>query len=125
MENLMFSVKDVVEMGHLKKIGGTVQIEFQFDEIFNSAPYLRIIDSLDHCLITDNESALKFSSRYFLLDNSTTLFEDVVTIMSHLIHSSVDQTFHEPTSIIVSIGKETFSSPMKYTSNVISYCNEG
>lgn len=121
----MFSVKDVVEMGHLKFIGGTVQIEFQFNEIVKSAPYLKIIDSLDHCLVTDNESALKFSSRYFLLDNSKTLFEDVVTIMSHLIQTSVDQTFLEPTAIVVSIGKETFSSPMKFTSNLISYCNEG
>ena len=64
----MYKITDVVEMGHLKFIGGTMTISLTFNDFVNPEPYYDVIDYLDHCLVTDDPQATLLSSRHFLLD---------------------------------------------------------
>lgn len=81
-----FVITDVVEMGHFTHTGGTVEISLHFKEVQSPElvkKYLKVIDTLDHCLVTDNVESTTYSARYYLLDKSSNLFEDVVSIITN------------------------------------------
>lgn len=99
----MYKITDVVEMGHSEYTGGSIAIEFTFGNIVDNAVYFDIMDHLDHCLVTINPDAPKFNNRYFLLQTSNNLFDDVIGIMIYLIR---EKSLPEPTTIGVGRGKE-------------------
>ena len=126
----MYQIKDIVELGHIKDTGGSVIVALHFDEIVTDPePYLNIIDSLDHTVITDNADIVKMSDRHFLLDESKSIFEDIITVMSSLIaeHNSCSTDEHTPRCVkcTVSLNKIQFSSELKAFSKLISMCNKG
>jgi len=107
----MYKITDVVEMGHLHFTGGTFEISFTFDEIVDKDKYLKIIDYLDHSLITDSKESISFIARHFLLTSCENMFGDVLMVLSH---------FLEPADgvkeITISYGKETFTAvPLRDT----------
>jgi len=116
----MYKITDVVEMGHGSLIGGSVSISLEFDDILDhddKIHVLEIIDYFDHCLVTDNEALSKMSSRYFLLDKSVSIFEDIHTILFEFIKKDIMCT--------VTLGKESFSKKLKSYSNILKYNHEG
>lgn len=115
----MFTITDEVEMGHSKFTGGTVVISLSFDEIktdIDIKNILSIIDYLDHCLVTDNEDYLKYTTRYFYIENSENIFIDIVGIISNFITD-----FKE---IKIQIGKLSYTS-IHNPINILSYNKEG
>jgi hypothetical protein len=104
----MYKLTDVVEMGHSLYTGGSIAITFTFNSLnqgLDKAAYLGIMDHLDHCLVTTNPEASKFNGRYFVLSSSENLFEDVITIMEHLI---VEKQLPAPDYISVGLEKEWY-----------------
>lgn len=122
-----FIVSDVVEMGHSKYIGGSVKIELMFDRVVDPAPYLQIIDSLDHCLITDSEEMVSYSLRHFLLKESQNLYYDVCGVICHMIREQSPKLFGLPHTIKVTLCKCSFEGNVnaQFYSDVISYHIEG
>lgn len=122
-----FIVSDVVEMGHSKYIGGSVKIELMFDRVVEPTLYLQIIDSLDHCLITDSAEIASYSLRHFLLAESKNLYYDVCSVISHMIKERVLKTIDRPHTIKVSLCKCTFEGDISAPgySDVLSYHIEG
>jgi hypothetical protein len=107
----MYQLSDVVEVGHLKDIAGTVEISFIFshipsEEIKNECR--KIMDYLDHCLITDNKEAADLSHRYFLLSKCTNLFEDIHYIMSYFTANIIPVEY-----IKIQRQKETYKETVK------------
>ena len=118
-----FIIKDVVEMGHLKYIGGSIEIAVHFDTIVPSTVIekcLEAIDSLDHCLVTDNHRASEFSQRYFLLDSCCDLYQDVVSIITYLLLDVLNIS-----AIEVQYGKCKYKSEPVIYSDVVEYSVQG
>lgn len=122
-----FIVSDVVEMGHSKYVGGSVKIELMFETVVDPAPYLQIIDSLDHCLITDSEEMASYSLRHFLLKESQNLYYDVCGVIKHMITEQLPKLSGGPHTIKVTLCKCSFEGNVdaQYYSNVVSYHIEG
>lgn len=81
----MYKITDKVETGYLHNDckGGTLHITFNYST-YNSeikSEVLRTIDYLDHSLITSNSDALQFSERFFLLEKTENIFNDVLFIL--------------------------------------------
>lgn len=116
----MYKLTDIVEMGHNPLIGGSIIVSIEFDTILPKEEkdrFLEIIDYLDHCLVTDNKEMSKFSARYFLLDKSISLFEDIHTVLFNFIKKDYKCS--------VSIGKETFTKKLKSYSKLLEYNHKG
>jgi hypothetical protein len=116
----MYKITDVVEVGHSKFTGGTVTISFIFDSIVDKEYYLKVIDRLDHCLITDNKEMAKMSHRYILVEDCNNLFIDIHSIMSQFVDERVKH-------ISVEMGKESFTEPHNSNppTHMLSYNIEG
>lgn len=115
----MFKIKDEVEMGHSIHIGGTLTVSVGYKEIQNAEKVknvLKILDYLDHCLVTDNDGYIEYSERYFLIKKSKSIFEDVIGIISNFIDDCEE--------ITVSIGKLSYTSKPK-SIELISYSTKG
>lgn len=115
----MFRITDEVEMGHSVYTGGTIVISVGYNEIQNEEKIknvLKVIDYLDHCLLTDNNGYLKYSERYFLIEKSESIFDDVIGVISNFIND-----FEE---ITVSLGKLSYTSKHKPI-KLISYSTKG
>jgi len=81
-----FIISDVVEMGHFSEIAGTISISLHFKEMQPQniiKKCLSTIDTLDHCLVTDNKESTTYSNRFYLLDKSVSLYKDVVSIITN------------------------------------------
>ena len=118
----MYTIEDVVEVGHMPLIGGTMNIKVNFNKVptvETKENVYQVIDYLDHCLITDNKEAIAFSERYFLLDKSVDLFSDVFTVLYNFL------SHHDIQSITVKLGKESFTNRLVNFSNILDYRNEG
>lgn len=116
----MYKITDVVEMGHSPLIGGSITISLEFNDILtknNRDLYLKIIDALDHCLVTDNKDMIKHSARFFLLDESKSLFEDIHTILYYFVKRECRCT--------VTIGKESFTEKLRSYSGLLKYNYKG
>jgi len=125
----MYQIKDIVELGHMNETGGSVKIALKFNGIVDPEPYLTLIDSLDHTIITDNTKVTTMSVRYFLLSESRSLLRDVVTVMSNLI-MEYERTLDAKDLIpciecIVELGKLQFSSELIEFSKLVSMSVEG
>jgi len=124
----MYQIKDIVELGHIKDTGGSVNIILHFNEIVvDPEPYLNIIDSLDHTVITDNPNIIQMSDRHFLLDESKSFFEDVVTVVSNLIseYEHCNENVPRCVKCTVQLNKLQFSSKLKEFSKLLTMCNKG
>ena len=124
---MKFIVSDVVEMGHSKYIGGSVKIDLTFERVVDPKLYLQIIDSLDHCLITDSVEMASYSLRHFLLDESKNIYYDVCAVIKHMIKENDVSTYDTPSEITVTLCKGSFVGSTSYTGypNVSSYHIEG
>lgn len=115
---------EITETGYFSKnsflVGGSIKIILEIDKILSENEkneILKIIDYLDHTLITDNKEIIKFSSRFFLLDKVTTIFQDIHTILYYFLK--------EPYLCTVSLGKESFTKRLKSYSNLLKFNKEG
>jgi len=116
----MYKLTDVVEMGHNPLIGGSIVISLEFDDILpenEKFSILEVIDYLDHCLVTDNKEMTNFSSRFFLLDKSVSLFHDIHTILYNFIQENYKCT--------VTLGKESFTKELESYSKLLEYNHKG
>lgn len=122
-----FIVSDVVEMGHSKYIGGSVKIELMFDAVVDPAPYLQIIDSLDHCLITDSAEMASYSLRHFLLKESQNLYYDVCGVITRMLSDNEKKLDSIPRTIKVTLCKCSLTGNVdaNHYPEVLSYHLEG
>lgn len=109
----MYKITDVVEIGHLKYTGGTIKISFLFDDIVDNKIYFDIIDYLDHCLITDDDLMKGYSDRFIILFKCKNLFKDIHMILSYFLRND-----NKVKDIIITRGKECYSSPPVYSYSV-------
>jgi len=125
----MYQIKDIVELGHMSQTGGSVNITLHFNSIVEPKPYLELIDSLDHTVITTNAKLVEMSERYFLLSESKSLIEDIITVIANLVteyERTIDPAKLLPcTGCTIQIGKVQFSSELIKFSKLIAMCNEG
>jgi hypothetical protein len=114
-------------MGHSKYIGGSVKIELSFERVVDPKLYLQIIDSLDHCVITDSEELASYSLRHFLLNESKNLYYDVCAVIRHMIKENNVSESDSPSEIKVTLCKSSFVSALDYSEfpQVINYHIEG
>ena len=79
---MQYSITDVVEVGHSKFTGASIDVTFIWNDIIDIERFrqseipqlaLKLIDCLDHALITDDERFIPHSYRHFLLDKSNDL----------------------------------------------------
>jgi len=96
----MYKITDTIEVGYagVNSKGATVEITFEFLDYDTSlrSKSKKLIDNLDHSLITDNLKMIELSERYFLLNELTNIFNDINIILHYLIQQSklnVLQTF--------------------------------
>ena len=127
-----YTITDTIEVGHSKFTGGTVDITFEFDHIIDPLCYYKIIDYLDHSLITDNDQFIKYSKRYFLLSECKNIFEDIHNILSYFAYSLTEINFSENkyennVNLTVKINKESYTAPLYsgFYFNLIRYSTEG
>jgi len=86
---LKYTIEDRVEMGHYEHVGGTTYIGITTTNIHDGrADLLKIIDYLDHCTVGVNPQIPDFSQRYFLLDKSTNVLADTLTVVSWLLYEN-------------------------------------
>ena len=129
----VIEITDTVEVGHFPLIGGTADISVSYvrdyisDDVDIEAlnnTILEKIDMLDHCTVTDNEEAIKFSDRYFLLDKSESLLDDIQSVLS-LVLNDIPEFNNTNSSISVKINKvkliDTIYTNTCFTSNVVKY----
>lgn len=116
----MYKITDRVELGHFPLTGGSVEISIELEKIPNKEEKERIlnaIDKLDHCLISTNEELVDLSQRYFLLDETKTIFEDIHTVLFSILKNNYNCT--------VTLGKESYMDKLKEYSKIIkSYIKE-
>ena len=85
---MKYEIIERVETGYSNgsHVGGTIRVKLTFDYyIEDTTEYSKLIDMLDHCLVTSNEEAKKFSTRIFVLEKVTNFYEDVISIVTQLI----------------------------------------
>lgn len=129
----MYVLKDRVELGHSKDTGGSIDIEFHFSKmkyaVKQKEVYLKVMDTLDHCLITDSLALANECVRYFLLSKSKGVFKDAVTCLTWALldrFDDVENTIYAlPDLITITLGKETYGSVPNIRSNVLSASTEG
>ena len=119
----MYTIEDVVELGHLKFTGGSIKIKFYFEQIVDPTIYLEIMDYLDHSIIHDNVDIKEWSERYLILDNCENLFHDIFSIISYFIEETKET--EKINCIEISLNKETFYSNPTQFSKLIDYNIKG
>jgi len=78
-------VTETVEMGHSLYTGGSITISV---EVYNDEEkdYIKsMIDTLDHTLVTTSPELVKFSSRFYFLESSDNIFDDINSILLYRI----------------------------------------
>lgn len=130
-----FIITDVVELGHIREVGGTVDISLIFDESTPVTDLIRkaslsIIDHLDHTVITDTDAVLKFSERYFKINKSIDFFQDVHSVLYKLINDSdILVGVNRPTGINIKYSKFEYQAELESDINhniiVESYSTKG
>jgi len=116
----MYTITDTVETGYFPSDGGTIDITIELPSIPTNEyrdKILEVIDYLDHCSVTDNEKIVNFSNRFFLLDKTRNIFEDVITVLYNFLQKDYKCT--------VKIGKESFTDTLKFNSKILKYNTEG
>lgn len=83
---MKIEVKDEVELGHCKYVGGSTKITIIYRDnksLSDINEMLEIIDDLDHSMILYDENAYKFYSRYYAVNEyaKTSFYEDVAAII--------------------------------------------
>lgn len=83
---MKIEVKDEVELGHSRYVGGSTKISIIYKDNKSLADInemLEIIDNLDHSMILYDNEAYKFYSRYYVVNelSETSFYEDVATII--------------------------------------------
>ena len=101
----MYKIKKRIEVGHYKQIGGSVDIILTFDNIMDTSLYEKLIDSLDHSLITDNSIMLNYSERFFLLNKCRNLLTDIHDILSYFIYN------REVKNIEIEVNNKLYAAP--------------
>jgi hypothetical protein len=124
---MLFTIEDVVEVGHSEFTGGSVKIKFYFKKKtfakwkrcpYTEQGYLRVIDRLDHCLISDTNELTDYCERFFLLDDCKSLYEDIVSVMTYSIQ--YESGLGLPDYIEVSLGKTSYKSKPTILSTIDS-----
>jgi hypothetical protein len=103
-------------------VGGTLYITLTFDQYIDKAPYTEIIDSLDHCNITNNSKAYKFNKRFYILKELSNIFEDVISILTERFEIA---DLKPPKSISVKLRNDEYISKPKRITRIDSMNFEG
>lgn len=114
-----YTITETIEVGHDRFIGGSVTISIKLRYIPQQTEknnILSIIDCLDHSTITTNENTAKYSTRFFLLDKSVSIFDDIQTILYYFLGDRV---------CTVTLGKESYTNKLYQTSELLKYSCEG
>lgn len=135
---MQYSITDVVEVGHSKFTGASIDVTFTWNEIIDIERFrqseipqlaLKLIDCLDHALITDDERFIPHSYRHFLLDKSNDLFLDIHATLFAIanIEEKFRSVFETVNSIIIKCGKESYSCKFAIVGSqkLIKYSIEG
>lgn len=83
---MKIEVKDEVELGHCKYIGGSTKISVIYnvkESSIDENEILEVIDNLDHSMILYDENTYKFYSRYYVINElaETNFYEDAASII--------------------------------------------
>jgi len=123
----MYMISKTVELGHSIYTGGSIRIGLEFDDVVNDTDkefYSKLIDSLDHTIITIDESIKQQSRRYFLLKSSSNIFYDICYVITSLLKDS-PKSNKERFKIHIEYGDETYTGGMIVGEHLISYNIEG
>jgi hypothetical protein len=123
----MYMISKTVELGHSIYTGGSIRIGLEFVDVISDTDkelYLKLIDSLDHTIITTDESIKQQSRRYFLLMYSSNIFYDICHVITGLL-KDLDISNDEQFRIHIQYGDETYIGVMGLDSHLISYNIEG
>jgi len=110
-EGCISVVRDVVEVGHLPLIGGTVDVELIYKGLTLSDHLIKhlrkYIDLLDHTVIIDRQNIKmkKYSDRYILIDSSGSFQRDVADIMCCLTCCDVVGVTSKKSTVILNRSK--------------------
>lgn len=113
-------IKNQVELGHSKFIGGSTDICIEYYTDENNFIYrknainllLNIIDNLDHCMLIYDEKAEKFYERYFVLDKD--LSGDFYYDTACVIFKMLIDNHSNPKNFKVSICKDGIEETFDY-----------
>lgn len=135
---MQYSITDVVEVGHSKFTGASIDVTFIWNDVVDMKRFresnipqlsLKLIDCLDHALITDDERFIPHSYRHFLLDKSEDLFLDTHSTLFAIAKTEekFQEVFNSIEDIIIKCGKESYSSKFAIVSSqkLIKYSIEG
>ena len=106
-----YTLKDCVEVGYTGETnrGGTLYYEVQTDlsrpeELFKKVE--KIIDRLDHCIVTNDKNVASISERFFLLSSLSSFFPDILFIILEMFYS--EDILVNITSLKLTLGKVEF-----------------
>lgn len=133
---MQYSITDVVEVGHSKFTGASIDVTFIWNDIIDIERFrqsgipqlaLKLIDCLDHALITDDERFIPHSYRHFLLDKSNDLFLDIHSTLFAVAQKEFKSVCDSVDDIIIKFGKETYTCKFTVVRSqiLIKYSIEG
>ncbi len=133
---MQYSITDVVEVGHSKFTGASIDVTFIWNDIIDIERFrqseipqlaLKLIDCLDHALITDDERFIPHSYRHFLLDKSNDLFLDIHSTLFAVAQKEFKSVYDSVDDIIIKCGKETYTCKFAVVRSqiLIKYSIEG
>lgn len=133
---MQYSITDVVEVGHSKFTGASIDVTFIWNDIIDIERFrqsgipqlaLKLIDCLDHALITDDERFIPHSYRHFLLDKSNDLFLDIHNTLFAVAQKEFKFVYDSVDDIIIKCGKETYTCKFAVVRSqiLIKYSIEG
>lgn len=133
---MQYSITDVVEVGHSKFTGASIDVTFIWNDIIDIERFrqseipqlaLKLIDCLDHALITDDERFIPHSYRHFLLDKSNDLFLDIHNTLFAVAQKEFKSVYDSVDDIIIKCGKETYTCKFAVVRSqiLIKYSIEG
>ena len=120
-----FKLTETVETGFLSKknketFGSTIDVSLLSKKEIDSSTkniLISLIDNLDHCLITDVKSSLKFSDRYYLVQDASGGF--LQTAASVLASEIMRETNIQDLVIEVQNSKETYRTLLQNEIDVV------
>jgi hypothetical protein len=116
---MSYTITDRVETGysHGTCVGGTVRVQLEFEQyVSDTSEYSKLVDLLDHCFVTANKDAIRFSKRIFVLDKVTNFYEDIASIVIQLIDKN---QLARPVSISVIYGENVLKTAPVITSTIV------